>query len=191
MSKRFDLRKEWLFAALLLSFCFIYALWYPATISIADESSIIALAYCIEHGTIFTEAAGELWGVQIGNHLIEKFSPFHAAMLVPAMMVNWRLAFLVSAASFVAGAFLLRAMLSREGLGNEWTVLYFLLAGALYYSGTLMAAVPAAVMGLLGVLFCLRTPARPFSGRSRVRDQRAAASVDGACCNGLLRSLYS
>jgi len=162
MSGRFDLRKEWLFAGLLVSFCVIYALWYPATISIDDESSTIALAYSIEHGTVYTEAAGPFWGLLIGNHMVSKFSPFHAAVLVPAMAMNWRLSFLVSASFFVAGAFILRAMLRREGLGSGWTGLYFLLPGALYYSQTVMAAVPATVMCLLGVSLCLRTPARPF-----------------------------
>jgi hypothetical protein len=162
MSERFDLRKEWLFAGLLVGFCVIYALWYPATISIADESSIVALAYCLKHGTIYTEAAGPLWGIQIANHEIEKFSPFHAAMLVPAMAINWKLIFLVSAGFFVAGAFIVRAMLRREGLDSGWTALYFLLAGALYYSQTAMAAVPAAVMCLLGISLCLRSPARPL-----------------------------
>jgi hypothetical protein len=55
-------------------------------------------------------------------------------------------------------------MLPREGLGAEWSALYFLLAGALYYSQTLMAAVPAAVMGLVGVSMLLRTEPRPFAG---------------------------
>jgi hypothetical protein len=162
MSEGFDLRKEWLFAGLLVSFCVIYTLWYPATISISDESSIIALAFSIKHGTVYTEGAGPFWGLQIGDHLISKFSPFHAAMLVPAMAIDWKLIFLVSASFFVAGAFIVRAMLRREGLGSGWTALYFLLAGALYYSQTAMAAVPAAVMCLLGVSLCLRTPARPF-----------------------------
>lgn len=161
MSARLDLRKEWLFAALLVTYCAIYALWYPATISIFDESSIVVLAYSIEHGTIYTEVAGPTWGLQIGSHRIEKYSPFHAAMLAPAMALNWRLMFIVSAAFFVAGALILRSMLRRNGLGSGWCALYFLLAGGLYYSQTVMAAVPAAVMGLLGISLCLRQPARP------------------------------
>jgi hypothetical protein len=162
MNARFDFRNEWLFAGLLVSFCAIYSLWYPATISILDESSSIALAYSIEHGTIFTEAAGPFWGLPLGNHTISKFSPFHAALLVPAMALNWRLMFIVTAAFFVAGAFILRGWLRREGLGTGWTALYFLLAGALYYSQTVMAAIPAAVLLLLAVSLCLRDRPRPF-----------------------------
>ena len=162
MNPRFDLRREPLFAGFLLTFCLIYTLWYPATISIDDESSIVALAWSIEHGTVFTENAGPLWGLPVGGHSISKFSPFHAALLVPAMALNWRLVFLVSAAFFVAGAFIVRGMLLRDGLGSGWTALYFLLAGALYYSQTALAAVPAAVMALLGVSLCLRDVPRPF-----------------------------
>ena len=161
-STRFDLRREWLFAGLLAAFCLIYALWYPATISIEDESSNVALAYCIAHGTIYTEAAGQLWGLPIGSHNVSKFSPFHAALLVPAFALNWKLVFLVSAGFFIAGAFIVRAMLLRDGLGSGWTALYFLLPGTLYYSQTAMAAVPAAVTALLGVSLCLRNPPRPL-----------------------------
>lgn len=56
----------------------------------------------------------------------------------------------------------MRAMLSREGLGSGWTALYFLLAGALYCSQTVMAAVPAAVLCLLGVSLCMRSAPRSF-----------------------------
>jgi hypothetical protein len=162
MSERFDFRKEWLFAGLLAGFCAIYALWYPATISILDESSIIALAYSIAQGTIYTEATGPNLGLQIGAHTVEKQSAFHAAMLSPAMATDWHLVFLVSAGFFVAGALIMRAMLLRHGLGSGWTALYFLLAGSLYYSQTVMAAVPAAVMCLLGVSLCLRSEPRPL-----------------------------
>jgi hypothetical protein len=51
-------------------------------------------------------------------------------------------------------------MLLRDGLSPGWCILYFLNPGALYYSQTLMAAVPAALMGLLGVSLRMR-PAPP------------------------------
>src|SRR5271163_537462 len=162
MPQRFELRRESLFVGFLLSFCLIYTLWYPATISFDDESSIIALSWSIEHGTVFTEDAGPVWGLPVGSHSISKFSPFHSALLVPAMALNWRLVFLVSAAFFIAGAFIIRAMLLRDGLGSGWTALYFLLPGALYYSQTALAGVPAAVMSLMGMSLCLRSAPRPF-----------------------------
>src|ERR1700691_3407975 len=114
MTTRFDLRREWLFAGLLAAYCLIYALWYPATISIEDESSNLALAYSIAHGTMYTETAGQLWGLPIGSHNVSKFSPFHAALLVPAFALNWKLVFLVSSGFFIAGAFTLRATLLRR-----------------------------------------------------------------------------
>lgn len=144
------------------AFCAIYALFYPATISIFDETSIVVLAYAIAHGTIYTEVVGQLWDFSLHGHMIGKFSPFHAALLAPAIATAWKLAFLVSAAFFVGGAFIVRGMLRREGLGSGWSALYFLLAGALYYSQTILAAVPAAVMCLWGVSLCLRPTPRPF-----------------------------
>jgi hypothetical protein len=55
-------------------------------------------------------------------------------------------------------------MLARERLSTAWCILYFLNPGALYYSQTLMAAVPAAVMGLLGVSLLMRPAPRTALG---------------------------
>ena len=154
--------KEWLFAGLLASFCLIYVRWYPATISVEDESAILSTAYSFEHASLFIVDPRPRSGFWLGNHIISRFSPFHAALLVPAMLLNWRLGFLVAATFFIIGAFILRGMLLRSGLGSEWCTLYFLLVGALYYSQTIRETVPAAVLGLLGVSLCLRVRARPL-----------------------------
>ena len=159
---RLGIAKEWLFAGLLASFCLIYVRWYPATISIQDESAILSTVYSLEHGSLFILDPRPKSGFWIGNHIISRFSSFHAALLLPAMLLNWRLGFLVTATFFVIGAFVLRGMLLRSDLGSEWCALYFFLLGALFWSQTVMAAVPAAVLGLLGVSLCLRVPARPL-----------------------------
>lgn len=88
MSEGFDLSKEWLFAGLLISFCVIYVLWYPATIAILDESTIVALAYSILYGSIYLENAGSNWGLPVGRHVVGMQSPFHAALLSPAIATN-------------------------------------------------------------------------------------------------------
>jgi hypothetical protein len=157
-----DIAKEWLFAALLVSFCLIYMRWYPATISIEDESAILSTVYSLEHGSLFILDPRPKSGFLLDDHIISRFSPFHAALLVPVMLPNWRLGFLVAGTFFTIGAFVLRGMLLRSGLGSEWCTLYFLLPGALYYSQTIRETVPAAVLGLLGVSLCLRVPARPL-----------------------------
>ena len=154
--------KEWLFAGLVASFCLIYVRWYPATISVEDESAILSTVYSLEHASLFILDPRPKSGFRLDSHIISSFSPFHAALLVPAMLLNWHLGFLVTAAFFVVGAFVLRGMLLRSGLGSEWCALYFFLFGALFWSQTIMAAVPAAVLGLLGVSLCLRVPARPL-----------------------------
>ncbi len=159
---RLELRREWTFAALLAAYVIIYLAWYPATYTISDEGNYIALARALWHGTIFVDRAGAFWGLQVGNHIVSKYSVFHTAMLAPAFALNWRLMFLVAAGFFVAGAFILRGILRRHGRGSGWCLLYFMLAGGLYYSQTVMAAVPAAVMGLLGVSLCLRDRPRPL-----------------------------
>jgi hypothetical protein len=156
--------EAWLFWALLAAFAVIYAAFYPRTYSIFDESCILALAYSIGHGTVFVDHAGPLTGFMVGAHAVSMYSVFHAALLAPALAFNWRLDFLVSAGFFVLGAFVVRAMLLRDGLDTGWSALYFLLAGALYYSQTLMAAVPAAVMGLIGVALLTGSPPRPAAG---------------------------
>jgi hypothetical protein len=154
----------WLFWALLASFAAIYLAFYPRTYAIFDECCILSLAYSLRHATIFVDHAGPIFGLRIGAHVVSQYSAFHAALLTPALMLNWKLAFALTAGFFVLGAFVLRAMLLRDGLGAGWSALYFLLAGALYYSQTLMAAVPAAVMGLIGVSMLMRPEPRPTAG---------------------------
>ncbi|HUA36450.1 MAG TPA: hypothetical protein VMA09_22785 [Candidatus Binataceae bacterium] len=150
-----------LFFGMVAAYCVIYIAFYPASYSISDESCIIALARAISHGTVFLDSP--LWGLTIGDRIISKYSAFHAAMLTPLMLVSWRAMFLLGAAAFLAGAFIIRAMLRRVGIASGWCFLYFMLAGALFYSQTVLAAVPAAVAGLFGASLCLRDEPRPFA----------------------------
>jgi hypothetical protein len=161
-SRRFQLRHEWAFAAMLAAYGVIYLAWYPATYTISDEGDYIALARALWHGTIFVDRAGGFWGLPVGNHMVSKYSVFHSALLAPAFALDWRLMFIVSASFFVWGAFISRKILRGHGLGSGWCLLYFMLAGGLYYSQTVMAAVPSAVMGLAGVSLCLRERPRPL-----------------------------
>lgn len=149
-----------MFFGMVAAYVAIYLAIYPASYSISDESCIIALAQALRHGTIFLDSP--IWGLPLEGRVISKYSAFHAALLIPALSIWWRGMFLVAAGFFIAGAFVLRAMLRRAGLGSGWCVLYFMLAGALYYSQTVMAAVPASVVGLFGVSLCLRERARPL-----------------------------
>ncbi len=163
------LRSQWLFFAMLASFATIYLAFYPATFAIADECEILTLAYSIAHGTIHPDAAGvktynESMEFAARGHRVVKYSAFHAALLAPAIDANWRLAFLVSAGFFVAGAFAVRAMLLEDGISSDWAALYFFLPGMLYYASSLEAAVPAAAMGLVGVAMLARKTPRPIVG---------------------------
>ena len=83
-------------------------------------------------------------------------------MIAPLWKLDWRLGFLLAAGFFAAGAFVVRNWLRRENLNGEWTALYFFLFGALYYTQSLVAAVPAAVTGLFGVSLLLRERPRPM-----------------------------
>ncbi len=170
------MRREWLFFGLVGAFALVYLAQYPASFAIADECEILSLAYAIEHGTVHPDRAGLVtWNYSMefeaGGHRVIKYSPFHAALLAPALGAGWQLAFLVTAAFYILGAFVVRSMLVGEGVASEWAILYFLLPGMLYYSGTLMAAVPAAVMGLSGVALL---------ARRRPRVALGAAALGGA-----------
>ena len=114
---------------------------------------------------------------------VSKFSVFHAAMIAPLWKLDWRLGFLLAAFFFAAGAFVVRNWLRRENLDGEWTALYFFLFGALYYTQSLLSAVPAAVAGLFGVSLLLRERPRPTAGGSDAGRERVVASVDGTVCD--------
>ncbi|MFZ2061872.1 MAG: hypothetical protein WAU82_12730 [Candidatus Binatus sp.] len=153
---------QWLFPCLLISFCAIYLIFYPPSYGIEDEGNILQLSYSLSHGTIFPDRAGPYPGPSIDGHRVSKFSAFHAAMIAPLWKIDWRLGFGVAALFFVAGAFIVRNWLTRENLNADWSALYFLLFGSLYYTQTLLAAVPAAVAALFGVSLLLREEPRPM-----------------------------
>lgn len=156
-------RSERLFWAYVAAFVTIYLALYPSTYAIEDEFNILSLAVSLSRGTVLLDRAGLdldadlLWN----GHRISKFSPFHAALLTPAVATDWHLAFAVTAFFAVAGAFVFRGMLRREGLSSGWVALYFLCPGIWFYSRTLMAAVPASVMVLLGASLLVREKSRP------------------------------
>lgn len=149
---------ERLFWAYIVAFAAIYLALYPRTYAIEDEFNILSLAVSLSRGTVLLDRAGLdldadlLWN----GHRISKFSPFHAALLTPAVVTDWHLAFAVTAAFAIAGAFVFRSMLRREGLSSGWVALYFLCPGVWFYSRTVIAAVPASVMVLLGASLLLR-----------------------------------
>ena len=154
---------ERLFWAYIAAFLAIWVALYPGTYAIEDEFNILSLAVSLSRGTVLLDVAGLdldadlLWN----GHRISKFSPFHAALLVPAILTDWRLGFAVAGGFTVLGALVLRGMLRREGLSSGWVGLYFLCPGIWFYSRTLMAAVPASVMVLLGASLLLRENSRP------------------------------
>lgn len=152
-----------LFWACLTAFVAIWLATYPGTYAIEDEFSILSLAVSLSRGTVLLDVAGLdldadlLWN----GHRISKFSPFHAVLFTPAVLSDWRLAFAVTALFTIGGALVLRGMLRREGLSSGWVALYFLCPGIWFYSRTLMAAVPAAVIVLFGASLLLRDKSRP------------------------------
>jgi len=162
MSRAGGAKIQWLFPCMLISFCAIYLIYYPPTYGIEDEGNILQLSYSLSHGTIYPDHAGPYAGPSIDGHRVSKFSAFHAAMIAPLWKIDWRLGFGVAALFFAAGAFVVRNWLLRENLSGDWSVLYFLLFGALYYTQTVMAAVPAAVAGLFGISLLLRDEPRPM-----------------------------
>jgi hypothetical protein len=156
-------RSDRLFWAYVAAFAAIWLALYPRTYAIEDEFSILSLAVSLSRGTVLLDVAGLdldadlLWN----GHRISKFSPFHAALFIPAVMTDWRLGFAVTGLFTLAGAFVLRGMLRRQNLSSGWVALYFLCPGIWFYSRTLMAAVPASVMVLLGASLLLREKSRP------------------------------
>ena len=162
MSRAERVNTQWLFPCLLISFCAIYLIYYPPSYGIEDEGNILQLSYSLSHGTIFLDHAGPYTSPSIDGHRVSKFSVFHAAMIAPLWKLDWRLGFGLAALFFAAGAFVVRNWLRREKLNGDWSALYFLLFGSLYYTQTVMAAVPAAVAGLFGVSLLLRDEPRPM-----------------------------
>lgn len=153
----------WVFAAFLGAYLVIWLWTYPRTFGIDDEANLLSLSLAMSRGTVFLDGAGiELDAdIEWRGRSISKYSPFHAALLMPAIVTDWRGSFLVAPLFVVIGAFIIRQMLREHQLSDAWAALYFLDPGLLYYSRTLLAAVPAAVLGLAGASMLLRRRPRP------------------------------
>ncbi len=151
------------FGALVGAYVLVWLWYFPVTYAIDDEANILSLA--LAQGTPFLELVHLNVDAELEwrGHRISKFSPFHAALLVPAVATQWRLAFVVAPSFFLAGGFVFRGMLRRAGLSEAWSAVYFLQPGMLYYSRTLLGMVPASVLSLVGVSLLLRDRPRPVA----------------------------
>ena len=169
-SERIDLKPLWkregVFALLVVSYLASYAIFFPATYSIDDEGNILSLSTAISGGTVFLDQAGIDVGTDLAwkGHLISKFFPFHAALYSPFVRWEWRLSFLWGPLFVVVGAFAVRQAIHQRGLPSMWALLYFLNPALIYYSRTLLAAVPAAACGLWGAVLLFDDNPRPMLG---------------------------
>ena len=184
MSRAERVNTQWLFPCLLISFCAIYLVYYPPSYGIEDEGNILQLSYSLSHGTIFPDHAGPYAGPSIDGHRVSKFSIFHAAMIAPLWKLDWRLGFALAALFFAAGAFVVRNWLRREKLNGDWTALYFLLFGALYYTQTRDGCrASGGRRTVRGIAVAARRAAADAGGPD-VRRERPDASVDGSVRGG-------
>jgi hypothetical protein len=167
-------RNERWFWAYVTAFALIVILFVPRTYTIEDEFNILSLSVALSKGTVLLDVAGNELDADLlyNGHRISKFSPFHAALFTPAVMTNWRFAFVIAPLFAIAGAFVIRRMLCEDRLSSGWVAVYFLCAGLWFYSRTVMAAVPASVMVLLGASLLIRNTPRPIAAG-------AALSVGG------------
>src|SRR5687767_14293486 len=113
-------RSDRLFWAYVAAFAAIWLALYPGTYAIEDEFSVLSLAVSLSRGTVLLDVAGLdldadlLWN----GHRISKFSPFHAALFIPAVMTDWRIGFAVTGLFTLGGAFVLRGMLRGRNLSS-------------------------------------------------------------------------
>jgi hypothetical protein len=137
---------------------------YPPTIGIKDESTYLSDAYVLRGGTIFADIARiPLWASIIhGGHVVPMYPPGQAALLLPAILIDWHLTFAVTVGLHVAGFLLFTQLLKRFRIRREWALLYLFFPALALFSRTLMTEIPSATLTLLALLLYFR------GGRSRV-----------------------
>ena len=82
-------------AAAVVIFVVLYAIWYPRTFSIIDESTYLSTAYAYRAGTIYHDEAGisSVTRIETDGHRVSKFGPLMPLLLMPFTWVGWRATF--------------------------------------------------------------------------------------------------
>lgn len=129
----------------------LFALAWPRTFAIIDESTYLSTALVYRAGTIFSDVAGIDCISRVRGphgHEVSKFAPLWPLVLAPLAAPEWRAAFAANALLHLVG-FLVFLRMLREAKLPAWGALVYLAHPTLvYYSRTLMSDVLAGVLFL-------------------------------------------
>ncbi|MBZ0268012.1 hypothetical protein K8I85_07640, partial [bacterium] len=128
----------------------LYALWYPRTFAIIDESTYLSTAYAYRAGTLFHDEAGlsSIASDTIEGHRVSKFAPLVPLLYAPFTWISWRAPFVVNFALHLLGFALFVGLVRRARLPDWVALLYLFHPTLLFYARTLMSDVAAGVFVL-------------------------------------------
>jgi hypothetical protein len=134
-----------------LAWAALFALAYPRTFAIIDESTYLSTAYVYRAGTIFLDVAGvdSVSRVPVGGHEVSKFAPLWPLLLTPLTALGWRATFAANPILHLVGFVVFVRMLRSAKLPSWGALLYLAHPTLVYYSRTLMSDVAAGVLFLL------------------------------------------
>jgi hypothetical protein len=136
-----------------------FAAW-PDAIANQDETTYLAGAYILRHGTVFADVAQVplLWGVPHAGHTALLYPPGQSALLAPFTLGGWRLAFAANLLAHLTGFLLFSVLLKQLGIRRAWALLYLFFPPLVLFSRTLMSDVPSAALTVAVLLAWLRGP---------------------------------
>lgn len=167
----------------------LFAVTYPPTFAIIDESAYLSSAYVFRAGTVYQDVAGvdSVSRVPVGAHEVGKFAPGWPAALALFTLPGWRGAFAAGLALHVAGFLVFAGLLRRAGAPRWAALLYLAHPTLVYYSRTLMSDVAAGVTVLLAWA--------AWRGEGRSASVRAGLWVGASCLvrytNGVLAAIFA
>jgi hypothetical protein len=150
----------WLLVVAALAFAAVQVAVWPVAIAIQDETTYLAGAYILRHGTVFADIAHVplLWGVRHAGHTALLYPPGQSALLAPFTLGGWRLAFAANLLAHLTGFFLFGVLLKQLGIRRVWALLYLFFPPLVLYSRTLMSDVPSTALTVVVLLAWLRGP---------------------------------
>ncbi len=157
LTKQKQLQRDLILWIGLVVYILGFFVFYPRIPAIVDENAYLTQALLFKSGKLayddlsipvpilsFDQRAD-------GGHIVSKYPPGNALLLLPFTFIHWRATFLLGLLSAVAGTIIFARMMRRvipDAL-TGWALLWLYYPPVLVYSRTIMSDLPASVAVLV------------------------------------------
>lgn len=132
-------------------------IFYPSFYTTTDERDYLENAYLIGEGRLLKQDPQCFDGASCGYYndtgFISKYNLGLSFIFLPVVYTDWRLVFLLTVLSFIAGLYVYKRFMEKRGIRPQFIYLYALFPTFIYYSRKAMTEVYS--LTLIMVIFYL------------------------------------